>query len=946
MSSEKSEKKKYRVNLPKTSFPMKASLSTREPEFLRRWETEGLSDRIASRRKDANKTFILHDGPPYANGKIHIGHALNKILKDMIVKFRSAQGYRVPYVPGWDCHGLPIEQALLKEKKKRKDQVDQKVFRKEARAYAQKYIDIQREEFKRLGVLGEWSNPYLTMNFEYQAHIARSFYELYEKGFIYRGEKPIYWCCDCETALAEAELEYQDKTSKAIYLKFPLDEVADLQADSFSLLIWTTTPWTLPANVGAAFHPDLEYGAYRIDNGEIVVFARALEARLKEVLGLTSAEFLKTFNGRELVDSVVTEYRHPFIDRKGKTILADYVTATDGTGIVHIAPGHGEDDYVHGHLNNGLPIISPVDEKGRFTEAFADGLQVQGVSIFEANAVITRFLEDQKLLMAEGDHQHSYPFCWRSKTPVIVRSTPQWFLKVDHEDLRAQLLQAIEDPQQTQWFPDWGKSRIFSMIEGRPDWCVSRQRLWGVPIPMPRSKATGEVHLPEGFKERVLEIFNQEGADAWFDRPKSDFLGSLADEFDLETDILDVWFDSGVSHQSVLQAGHALGYPADLYLEGSDQHRGWFQSSLITSMALRGVPPFKQVLTHGFVVDGQGRKMSKSTGNVVAPQEVMKTYGADILRLWVSSCDTDQDVRMSKEILDRMAEAYRKMRNTFRYMLGNLDGFDPQGHSVSFENMDSLDRWALSRLTEVAGQVLEAYENYAFHRIYHLIYEFCVMDLSSFYLDIRKDRLYCDHPESEERRSTQTVLWILSKSLCQLLSPVLVFTADEVWQSFEFGVESSVHESVWQTELWSRRDPEALLRWNTIKSLRRGIDLAIERLREQGDIRSSLQCRMGIKTDSNQLKLFLEQNVEALTQACLISGWEFSEVDAPSWDLSWTDGEGKQRSDAVRLSAKKASDEKCARCWQHLPEVGSLEDEKLCRRCLEVEKTLISQNLA
>ncbi|MBN1587169.1 MAG: isoleucine--tRNA ligase [Candidatus Omnitrophica bacterium] len=934
------EKKKYRVNLPKTSFPMKASLAVREPQRYKQWEEEGLEKRLWEQVRTRDKRFILHDGPPYANGHIHIGHALNKTMKDMIVKFRTMQGYCTTYVPGWDCHGLPIEAALLKEQGKQKDQVDQNEFRKQARAYAGKYVKLQKAEFQRLGIFGTWEDPYLTMNPQYQASIAGAFYELYNKGYVYRGEKPVFWSIGAETALAEAELEYQDKVSQAIYVSFPVPiaglDTALLQewgvsaGTPVSYLIWTTTPWTLPANVGVALNEHLEYGVYWVNNKQIFICAAVLAGRLKEKFGIESIERRAVYTGSEIVRRV-PEYQHPFCPRKGRAILADYVSGEDGTGIVHIAPGHGEEDYFHGHLQNGLPILSPVDHKGRFTEDPGEDLKIQGVGVFEANPVIVRHLESKGYLHAVEQHSHSYPFCWRTKTPVIVRSTPQWFLKVDHENLRERILNIIEDSSQTEWFPDWGKNRIMGMMETRPDWCLSRQRLWGVPVPVAKHKTSGEVYCPPEFQQRVLEVFQKESADAWFKQPKEYFFPEGAeglDDFELETDILDVWFDSGVSHQAVLEQGHALGFPTELYLEGSDQHRGWFQTSMITAVALRGMAPFKQVLTHGFVMDGEGRKMSKSMGNVVSPLDVMKESGADILRLWVSSCDTNNDVRVGPEILARMSEAYRKIRNTFRYLLGNINDFDPKVHSVPFDQMDEVDRWILSRLSQVAGEVVNCYNEYRFHRIYQLIYDFCISDLSSFYLDVLKDRLYCDHPDSPQRRSTQSALFRVAKSLCLLTAPILVYTSDEVWRTFDPG--TSVHEALWDESLWGDCDTEAIERWATIRVVRRVSDLAVEKMRATEDVGSPLDCEVFVRSSDPELQEFLQANSEALKLGLIVSGVGFGEAECGA-EMSEED---------LTVRIRRASGRKCARCWKYTPEVGTLDNPELCQRCSDVERDL------
>ncbi len=955
MSQTNPQKKKYRVNLPQTPFPMKASLATREPERLQHWQDKRVETRLLEKQRQAPKKFILHDGPPYANGHIHIGHALNKTLKDMIVKFRTMQGYNTYYVPGWDCHGLPIEHQCLKEMGKRKDQVERVPFRMQARQYAEKFVNIQKEEFKRLGIFGDWENPYLTMNYSYQSAIVKSFWEIYEKGFVEQRLKPVPWCFDCETALADAELEYADRRDEAVYVGFEVTAgSAELQAlkkkpelggKPVFVLVWTTTPWTLPANVGLAFNPELTYALAVTSQGNFI-FAEALEETLKNKMGWQQCAIVQRWKASALPFEAA---RHPFLERDSRKIDADYVSATDGTGVVHIAPGHGEDDYLYGNLKAGLDILSPVDEKGRFFEDEASGFvkafpDYQNAHVFKANKrIISEILEPRNRLFFHESYPHSYPHCWRCKNPILFRATPQWFMKVDHEGLRQKLTNAIQ--KDIRFTPDWGKNRIGSMIESRPDWCLSRQRLWGVPIPVAVDKKSGKVHLTESFKKRVLEIFEKEGADAWFRRPVEDFFPDepeRAKNLTLEQDILDVWFDSGVSHQAVLESGHELGFPCELYLEGSDQHRGWFQTSLITAMAMRGTPPFRQVLTHGFVVDGQGKKMSKSQGNVVSPQDVMKQYGADILRLWVSSCDINQDVRMSPEILERMAEAYRKIRNTFRYLLGNLGGFDPAAHRVPDEKLNSIDQWVLTRLHEVADEVTTCYEEYRFHRIYQILYEFCINDLSAFYLDAQKDRLYCDHPDAADRRSAQTALFRIAQTLARLVAPILVFTSDEIWQSFPLGSESTVHEAEWDKKLWAYQAESSRRQWDNVRAVRSHTDLRMERMREAKEIGSSLDCRVELSTASKELKAWLQAHCADLTLGLIVS--EIALLDqageGDSVELEWEDEQGKVRKDNLVIRVQRAEGKKCGRCWKYTPEVGTLEDPVLCRRCQDVETRL------
>ncbi len=935
---------KETLNLPKTAFPMKGDLPRREPEWLKGWEAEGLYQKI--RRKSARqKKFVLHDGPPYANGPIHIGHALNKILKDVIVKYKSMRGFDAHYVPGWDCHGLPIEYSLLKEMKKRKEEVPQVEFRKKARAYAEKYVGIQREEFKRLGVFGDWENPYLTMAYGYQASIAESFLTLYEKGFIEQRHKPVPWCWECETALADAELEYEDKTSTAIYVAFPLDPDAPdnktlldfvrerTKEKNVSVLLWTTTPWTLPANVGMAFHPELHYVVARTDHG-IFIFAESLQEPLRKKLGWKRLEILDSFSYETIP---FNEAAHPFLERKVTRIAAEFVSSTEGTGIVHIAPGHGEEDYQFGHLKNHLPILSPVDSKGRFTKEFP---LCEGMNVFKSNATIVELLKEKGALIHEENYQHSYPHCWRCKKPVIFRATPQWFLKVDHEELRKRVGDEIQ--KKIRFVPSWGKNRIGSMVETRPDWCLSRQRYWGVPIPLIRCKSCKRAFASET-KKKVVEIFSREGADAWFERKPADFFDGgpkccASQVLEQETDILDVWFDSGVSHQAVLKKNSELGYPADLYLEGSDQHRGWFQVALLTAVALEGSSPFDSVLTHGFVVDGEGRKMSKSLGNVIAPQEVMKEFGVDVLRLWVAACDYEFDIRLSKEILTQLVESYRKIRNTFRYLLGNLFDFSYKTDRVPLEKMESLDRWALAKSFKLTEEVTRYYDEFQFHPIYRRVYEFCTVDLSAFYFDVLKDRLYTARREGPKRRSAQTALFHILQNLARVLAPILPFTTDEVWRSHEFqeGV-SSVHEAGWPEADPSLTDEVALRDWDDFLMIRDLVNRELEKKREEKMIGSPLEAQVELATEDEALQDFLARLGKDLAFAWVVSqvqvlskgsgeGWNLVSVTLPS--------NGKNHAFSVRV--KKAEGEKCIRCWNYSLFVGKdPHHPKLCEKCIE-----------
>ncbi len=939
-------KKNYKdtLNLPDTPFAMKAGLAQREPGMLSAWQTEKLYERI--RKKSAGQPkYVLHDGPPYANGQIHIGHALNKVLKDIIVKFETMRGFDAKYVPGWDCHGLPIEVQCLKELGKSKDEVNPAEFRKQARQYALKYIAIQKEEFKRLGIFGDWDHPYLTMNFGYQAKIADAFFTLYEKEFIFRGEKPVYWSTGCETALAEAELEYQDKVSKAIFVKFPVRELGSKQlkflqdcgADPklpLSFLIWTTTPWTLPANVGVAANADMEYGIYVFPGTGIFIFAKSLEEKLKSKMGWVDYQCVRTLKG-DALQKMFPEYQHPFIERDGKVILADYVSDAEGTGLVHIAPGHGEEDYVYGHLKNNLEILSPVDHRGRFTDDFGD-LKVKGAGVFQANETIIQYLEQSHILLKVENHEHSYPYCWRSKTPVIVRATPQWFMKIDHDDLRKKMLHAVYG--EIKFTPDWGVNRIGGMLETRPEWCLSRQRLWGVPIPLAVCEDCDAPHMTPGFKKRVLDSFQEKGADAWFELSPSYFLGEGAvcascgsKNLRLEKDILDVWFDSGSSHHAVLREDPELHYPADLYLEGSDQHRGWFQSSLTVAMGLSGEAPFKAVLTHGFVMDGEGRKMSKSAGNVVVPQKVIQEYGADILRLWVSSCDYQFDVRLSYDMLKQLADAYRKIRNTMRYMLANLNDFKVAQHAVAEEEMHPLDRWALGRLRELSGRVTEAYSSFQFNQVYREIYHFCVTELSAYYFDVLKDTLYVNSPNSWIRRSAQTALHEIYGTIVKLIAPILVFTADEAWRVYPTDESISVHESAWPAALAT--DTEDKTDWDWIRELRDVAAPFLEAVREAKMISANLEAELRLYSSDANLQAMLKKYAKYLPRVLVVSrvtvkseGWEGEPVQ-----VNW---KSLGRETPLQVAVAHAGGSKCVRCWSYHEELGgNPEHPDICGRC-------------
>ncbi|MFP3929195.1 MAG: isoleucine--tRNA ligase, partial [Desulfobacteraceae bacterium] len=835
---------KSTLNLPKTDFPMRANLVKKEPEMIEKWEREDLYGMIRA-ASVGRKHFTLHDGPPYANGHIHMGTAFNKILKDIIVKSRQMGGYDAPYVPGWDCHGLPIEHKVDTELGPKKAEMNQVEFRGFCRRYAERFIDIQRREFKRLGVIGEWSNPYLTMNYGYEATIVREFGRFALNGGLIRSKKPIYWCPSCRTALAEAEVEYGPHTSPSIFVRFPL--ISDISAvvpalagKDVSFVIWTTTPWTIPANLAIALHPDLDYAAVDIGDNQVLILAEGLTPVCMEAFGISSYRIITTIEAARLEH---LEARHPLYDRSSKVVLAPYVTLEAGTGCVHTAPGHGREDYETG-LNYGLDIYSPVDDSGCFTE---DVEYFRGMNVFDANPEVNRALRDRGRLIHEEEITHDYPHCWRCKKPVIFRSTEQWFISMSRNNLREKALQAI---RQVRWIPDWGQDRIYNMIENRPDWCISRQRAWGVPLTLFYCKDCGEVLISNEIIEHVAALVAEQGADAWFALSEDELMppGTQCPScggrsFQKETDILDVWFDSGVSYAAVLEARDYLESPADLYLEGSDQHRGWFHSSLLCSVGTRGHAPYKGVLTHGFVVDGAGKAMHKSAGNVVYPDELINKYGAEIIRLWVAAEDYRDNIRLSTEILERLTDAYRRIRNTCRYLLGNLYDFDPSKDKVPYARMHELDRWALHRLQETSRRLLKAYDDYEFHIVYHGLHNFCVLDLSSFYLDILKDRLYVSPPESLLRRSAQTALYEILEALVRLMAPILSFTSEEIW-AYMSGPNrlKSVHADLFKPVHEEWVDPELAARWDMLIRIRREVTRALEAARKDKRIGHSLEA--------------------------------------------------------------------------------------------------------
>lgn len=941
-STSNSEQVNYRktLNLPKTDFSMRAGLVQKEPKFLAQWAEQDIYAQMRQAAK-GKKTFVLHDGPPYANGDIHIGHALNKILKDMIVKFRTMEGYDAQYVPGWDCHGLPIEHQLLKEMKQKKGDVDCVAFRQKAHDYALKYVAIQREQFERLGILGEWDHPYLTLDAEYEYWILKSLGALNDKGYVYHGLKPVNWCFSCETALAEAEVEHEDHTSPTVYVKFVVNNAEVLAVDvgnkPVSLLIWTTTPWTLMANVAVAGHAAFDYALVDIGT-EVVIMEASLQEAVLAKANLTGT-VLGTVTGAQLS---ALRYVHPFAMLEAcPVVCADYVTKEDGTGLVHTAPGHGQDDFETGKAHQ-LEVLMPVDDRGCYT---AEAKDLAGTHVFKANPQIIDILKNNGALLFTEDVLHSYPHCWRCKKPIIFRATKQWFLKIDHDDLRSRLTKVIQE--EVRWIPASGQERILSMVTGRPDWCLSRQRYWGVPIPaVACSGCGGDQKLLTSVIDHLAEKVRTQGSMVWFEQdiealiPKGltcpDCGGT---DFKKTSDILDVWFDSGVSHQAVVKArlGHEL--PIDLYLEGSDQHRGWFQSSLIPAVALEGVAPYKSILTHGFVVDGQGRKMSKSMGNVISPLKVIKNSGADIVRLWVAASNTNEDIRVSSEILDRLIDSYRKIRNTLRYLLGNLDGFDPDAQLVAYVELDPLDRWALMRLGQAVEATKEAYDNYTFAKAVKMIYTFCNEDLSSFYLDILKDRLYTSAAQSSARRSAQTALYHIVNYLIRALAPILVFTAEEVFAAMPKAADTrdvaSVHLLPWLDVPATWLESEAIeAQFALLVELRPYVLKALEECRRDGHIGSSLEAKIIFQTASKRDADYLQKYAVMLPSAFIVSQVEIQVVEAVAQGLGGAFAQ-------TQISIKKADGIKCGRCWNFKTDIGNdAQHETLCGQCAAIVKEI------
>ncbi len=932
------------LNLPKTKFKMKANLTQKEPMYLKRWEKEGLYEKIQEFAKD-RPLFVLHDGPPYANGHIHLGTAFNKVLKDIILKSRRMAGFNCPYTPGWDCHGLPIEHNVDKELGEKKKVISKLAKRGACRKYAQKWIKTQKAEFKRLGVLGEWDNPYLTMNYDYEASIAREFNKFLLSDSVVRSKKPVYWCATCHTALAEAEVEYYDHTSPSIYVKFPVVDdlstvASELEGKNVFSVIWTTTPWTLPANMAVAFHPDFVYAAVEVGD-EVWILANDLVEKCFQEFEIETYKIIATFSGSGLEGK---KCRHPFMERDSLMVLADYVTVESGTGCVHTAPGHGADDYITG-LRYGLEVLSPVDGNGRFT---ADAGKYEGLEIPRVNRIINDDLKQDGHLIQEKAIGHSYPHCWRCKKPVMYRATEQWFVSMEENQLREKALSSIKEAH---WTPGWGMQRIYGMVESRPDWCLSRQRSWGVPITVLSCRKCGDILKNKEVCEKIESLFAKEGADAWFKYESSEFVGEGiacqscgSVDFDKEEDILDVWFDSGVSYAAVCEQRDTLRVPADLYLEGSDQHRGWFQSSLLASVGTRGNAPYKGVLTHGYVVDGKGKKMSKSVGNVVAPQEVIDKYGAEILRLWVSSEDYRDDVKVSDEILKQVSDAYRKMRNTIRFMLSNLYDFDPAVHTVAFDDMTELDHWALNRYAEMTKRITKAYMDYEFHAVYHGLFNFCGITMSSLYLDILKDRLYVSGTDDKGRRAAQTVIYRILDGLLKLMAPVLSFTVTEAWEHFKgLGQDAPLEESIFFTDFPDVDDlqpnPVFEQTWEKLFDIRSEITKVLETARREKVIGLSLDAEVLVQADG-EVGDFLTDKWDLLQEICIVSGMRCEEDLSSVEDVDSVDVETIP---GLRIGVSQALGIKCERCWTISSSVGQNDNHPtICDKCTDVV-TRISQ---
>jgi len=918
---------KNTLNLPATDFPMKANLAQREPEILQRWEKINLYQKLREKNKGHEK-FILHDGPPYANGQIHLGHAVNKALKDIIVKAKTLSGFDAPYVPGWDCHGLPIELNVEKKFGTVGTKLNANEFRAACRKYASEQVDLQRDAFKRLGVLGDWNNPYLTMDFKYEADIIRALGKIIANGHLQQGFKPVHWCIECSSALAEAEVEYANKVSSAIDVRFRLVNSQDFlnqfsvtSSNPVSIVIWTTTPWTLPANEAVAVNADFDYVLVQSAH-EYLILAESLSSDCLTRYGIADYQILTQFKGAMLEGILL---QHPFYHRQVPVILGDHVTLETGTGAVHTAPAHGQEDYAVA-AKYKLPLVNPVANNGCFmpdTPLFA------GEHVFKANPHVIEVLKEKQNLLDEKKLEHSYPHCWRHKTPLIFRATPQWFISMEQQGLRSDAIKAIH---QVRWIPEWGQARIEGMIAGRPDWCISRQRTWGVPIPLFVHQSTRELH-PNTLEilNKVAQLVEENGVDAWSELDTKEVLGNDAESYEKLTDTLDVWFDSGVSHYGVLDAKAELAWPADLYLEGSDQHRGWFHSSLLTAVAMKGKAPYKQVLTHGFTVDEQGRKMSKSLGNVIAPDKVINSMGADILRLWISSADYRAEIAVSDEILKRTAEAYRRIRNTLRFLLANLHDFDPAKNLVTADNMLALDQWIIERARLLQTDLKQAYEEYQFHLIYHKVHNFCINELGSFYLDIIKDRQYTTQKDSVARRSAQTALYHVAEAMVRWLAPILSFTAEEIWQYLPGERTESVFLNTWYEAFPVSRTTEvfSLQDWEKIILVRSAVNKEIENKRNEGKLGSALEAEVELYC-SPELKVLLDKFGSELRFVLITSAAAVVLNDLKTIDVTST------LMDDLFVKVTPSTHVKCGRCWHRRAEVGKHpEHPEICERCVD-----------
>lgn len=925
---------KNTLNLPQTDFPMKADLAKREPQMLAFWEKNAIYTKLRTQGKNRKK-FILHDGPPYANGRIHIGHALNKILKDIVLKSKTLAGFDTPYVPGWDCHGLPIELNVEKTLAKSGKKVTPREFRTICRDYAKGQMAEQREEFKRLGILGDWENPYMTMDFSFEADIIRTLAKIIANGHLHRGSKPVHWCVECGSALAEAEVEYQDKTSLAIDVLFTAVDPAGFlarmdkkitQVHPLSVVIWTTTPWTLPANQAVALNPNMEYALveFKRNNAtQYLIIAASLVTSAMSRYAITDYHIIASCLGEALEGLML---KHPFLDKKVPVVLGDHITMDAGTGAVHTAPAHGQDDFT---ISNryGLTIENPVDDQGRFVENtpfFA------GEHVYKVNEHVVEVLQEKNALLHVEKIQHSYPHCWRHKKPLIFRATPQWFISMDQKQLRTQTLAAID---QVTWSPEWGQARMASMIAQRPDWCISRQRLWGTPIALFVHRQTDELHPDtQNLLEKVAQLVEKEGVDAWYELEPETLIGDDAKNYRKVTDTLDVWFDSGATHASILARRPELTWPADIYLEGSDQYRGWFHSSLLTATAIHGKAPYKIALSHGFTVDAQGQKMSKSIGNVILPEKVWNSLGADILRLWVCSCDFRSEASVSDEILQRTAESYRRIRNTMRFLISNLFDFNPEENLLPFKDLLALDKWAITRTQQLQEEIKKAYADFQFHLISQKIQQFCTVEMGSFYLDIIKDRQYTTQKNSRARRSAQTAMFHILECLVRWLAPILSFTAEEIWQYFPWKKQESVLLETWH-ENFGELTADNEFDWPFLMQVRESVNKTLEQSRNAGEIGSGLAAEVELICDNQKIYEKLKPILSELHFVLITSAVTIKIDDKPqpnkqhfSWD----------NSDGGYVNVKPSPHLKCERCWHRRVDVGeNMTHPELCGRCVE-----------